>query len=339
MAAGDNTKAKNFARRADAADIGVLESLGRLIGSEAESAAAESSIENSLVAITGLHGRLVASIAGAEAPANAPQMDHVMAMELAGQLAAHVCRTLNALAARDQARAAVIDAAKDKEKESKETPRRWLVAAPGEVIVNFKFGKGTSKEAKDRDKMVKNFLDSLQKHLVKDAAKSRFGKTFREAKRTDVDVPEKVATGNFTKKDDDGNGVPGTYEYDKDAIELVKKHGSDQDQLKITVIIVHNLGGKQATTFTSKIRTKNGDQLGTKEAIIYDESSLLTPSDEMTPAHEAVHLGGLPDAPSNAYPGWGKLNSYDPERKDDLRPEDEKQVKDYFDGKMKEVKE
>jgi hypothetical protein len=91
------------------------------------------------------------------------------------------------------------------------------------------------------------------------------------------------------------------------------------------------------------METKNGDDLGSKEAILYSEASLMSSGDGgddgKTPAHEAVHLGGVPDAPGEAYPGWGKLNSYKKPRSDELTPKDEKKVKDYFDGKKREVKE
>jgi hypothetical protein len=225
--------------------------------------------------------------------------------------------------------------------------RRTRRTKPKEVLVNFKFGKGTSKEKAKRDELVKKFMDSLHKHL-EGANGPRFGKTFKAARQSDVEVPETVTAGDFGKRDTDGNGVPGTYKYDEDAMKLVKKHGNDQDQLKITVIIVHNLVGidgspKAATAFSSNMDTKNGDELGAKEAILYNEGQLeksgQPPNDGMDPAHEVVHLGGLPDAPSDAYPGWGKLNSYAKPRSDELRPKDEKKVKDYFDGKKREVKE
>jgi hypothetical protein len=229
--------------------------------------------------------------------------------------------------------------------------RRTRRTSPNEVLVNFKFGKGTSKEKAKRDKMVKKFMDSLHEHLEGPNG-PRFGKTFKAAKQSDVDVPETVTAGGFGMRDKDDHGVPGTYKYDPDAMKLVKRHGNDQDQLKITVIIVHKLVGpdpkgkivgKTATAFSSTMETKNGDDLGSKEAILFDEDSLMKSGeggdDGKSPAHETVHLGGVPDAPGEAYPGWGKLNSYADPRSDELTPKDEKKVKDYFDGKTREVKE
>jgi hypothetical protein len=227
--------------------------------------------------------------------------------------------------------------------------RRTRRTKPNEVLVNFKFGKGTSKEKADRDKLVDTFMDSLRKHMEGPNG-PRFGKTFKAAKRTDVDVPETVTTGGFDKGKN-GKSIPGTYTYDDDAVKLVRKYGNDQDQLKITVIIVKHAvgpdgGEKVATTFSSNIKTKNGADLGKKEAIIFSEDELKqsdsgteAPNDGKTPAHEVAHLGGVPDATGPGDPGWGKLNSYKEDRSDELTPEDEKKVKDYFDGKKREVKE
>jgi hypothetical protein len=213
-------------------------------------------------------------------------------------------------------------------------------ACKKEIKVNFKFGKGTSTKEEDRDKMVKNFLDSLDKYLVKGENNPRFKVNFKEAQRTDLDdvTDKQIDPGKFT----DG---PGSYEYNEDAKKIIKKHGNKKKQKKITVIVVKKLR-TTATTFSSNIKTKNGDQLKDDEGILYDEASLLNPAHDWTPAHEVAHLGGAPDAPTKDTPCYPHLNGYG-EPSDDAKksgsakgdlPDDlEQQLRDYFLQKTEEL--
>jgi hypothetical protein len=331
----------DFASRASSADASVLESLADMLSAAASAGLAEARVASSVADVQARYVELVGRLVEAGGAGPRSGLDR-SALEVLQELGTHVRETLSALAAKDQARSAVIDSASGKEDEVKRGgeagPLRFMQAVP-EVLVNFKFGKGTTADAKERDKLVKKFMDSLDKHLVKDPEKPRFGKKFKAAPKTqDVDVPEKLKGGEFTEKDALGSGKPGTYKYDPAAIDVITKHGNSQKQRKLTVIVVKELEGPPvATAFSSTMTTKNGADLGQKEGIIIEEGKLADAKDDLTPAHEVVHLGGLPDAPNKLYPGWGKLNSYDPKRTDDLLEADEKQVKDYFDKKVEAV--
>lgn len=203
------------------------------------------------------------------------------------------------------------------------------------ILVNFKFGKGTTKNEDKRKKMTDFFMKTLQDFLVVDEKDARFCVNFKLAKVSDVDdVPEEVKAGGFT------NG-PGSYEYTKEGIDIIKKHGNKRDEKKITVIIVKNLTNAIATTFAPDppLDTKNGDQLGDSEGIMYDEGDLENPPFTSTPAHEVTHLAGAPDVPDPKTNCYEHLNGGKMPRSKKLPEDLEKAMKEYFKKKTKEPKE